>query len=277
MMNSLWLRLSVCAYLLSACGNRAPQRDLWADDKNDGDATERETAENGPRGGVTLLISAPDTGRADSESDRDTDTSLDRETDEETDAPPHYPQIPFDELTVMLNPYGRAPLTAVVKVSHPLLDPREVMVMRVTVEGLDEADEDLNAVLYPTTDAYQRSFDISDLLEEGEVGIPVLGLFHDALNHVHVAVETPSLAFSGETDIQTERLSALEGEVVSVDVLVPKRMEPGLTFLNDRVYDNRGNCRWKGPKIYRLLENGNILIGLDEWSWLGKSVVNRSL
>ncbi len=185
--------------------------------------------------------------------------------------------VTLENIEVLLNPYGRAPLTAIIKVTHPLLVPEEVRSIRVTVEGQGDPPEDLVAELDPRSEAYRTSFDMGDQVFAGELGIPVLGLYPESDNRIGLEVGTPDATFRGEVVITTDVIPELEGETARVQVLDPDRIEPGWTYIDKRVYDHQGRCRWIGPRLYHILENGNILIAIDEYNWLGRRVRDRSL
>ncbi len=178
----------------------------------------------------------------------------------------------FTGLSVLVNPYESAPLAAVVKVARPGLEPADVRTITVTVHAIPDGAEDLTATLDVQSDAFRTNFDMSDLLDPGEVGIPVLGLYAGALNRVSFAVETAGERFEGEVDIETEPIQDLDGEIVTLEVLDADRMTPGWTYLDDRVYDSEGNLRWYGKSVLQVMQNGNILWKVKEKNWLGKTV-----
>ena len=182
-----------------------------------------------------------------------------------------------DDMEIVLDPYDAAPLSAVLKVRHPDLNPSTVEKMTVVIEGLDGPDSDLVGELDPQSDAFKANFDVSDLLEDDEIGVPVLGLYPGTENRVGFILEAEGGSYRGCARIETDAVSDFEGEIVSVDVLNPERMQPGMTYMDDRVYDHYGRYRWAGPKIHQILRNGNILSSISEFNWLGKAVKKRTL
>ncbi len=178
---------------------------------------------------------------------------------------------------VVVNPYRLAPLTAVVKATCAGIAPKDVESISITVAGIDEGAGDLTGVVRPGAENYQDNFDMSDMLEGDEIGIPVLGLYPDHDNRVRFEIRTPADNCSGEVVIKTDPIKEIEGESVTVDLLDEGRMEAGWTYLNYRVYDHAGRCRWYGMDILQRLPNGNILKGNDEFNWLGRAVKRRSL
>ncbi|MBN2716362.1 MAG: aryl-sulfate sulfotransferase [Deltaproteobacteria bacterium] len=185
-------------------------------------------------------------------------------------------QIELSDVGVTRNPYNRAPLCAIISAYHNELQPADVTEIHVTVSKKGGAS-DLAAVLNPRSDAFLANFDMSDIVEPGEVGIPILGLYADYDNDVAFQIRTPAMYFNGRATISTGPLSSREGELVTVPVLNPEKMEPGWTYLNDQVFDHDGNIRWMGPPIHRIRSDGNIISRLDDHNWLGKKLVNRTL
>jgi arylsulfate sulfotransferase len=224
-------------------------------------------------------------GDTDSETDRDSgvlmDSGVDSESETESESNPipdtetdsdtmNSDPIPLSSVRVALDPYNAAPLTAVVIVDDARLIWEEILEIEVVIKGRGEGSADFIGVLNPHSASYWENFDVSDLLEEGEVGIPVLGLYADHNNIVEIDITTETHRFVSEVQIETKAIQSLSREEISIDLLNPGALEPGWLFLEDRVYDNQGNCRWKGPRIFRLNGNGNIMDIEGEWSWLGK-------
>jgi len=144
----------------------------------------------------------------------------------------------------------------------------------LTVAGQSPA-EDLVGDFYPQTERFKTNFAVDDLLVSGEVGVPVLGLYPDTVNDVLIRVYTAEQTFLGDIDITTGPV--LKEESVTVELTDSSRMEPGFTYLNDRIYDHHGNVRWKGPMIYRILSNGNIQGELTEYNLLGREIHSWTL
>ncbi len=202
--------------------------------------------------------------------DASTDTDAGSESDgtDTGTVPPH--------VEVILNPYTRPQLVAVIKMSHVDLVPEAVDRIEVTVKGQNDS-EDLTAELLPQSEAFKTNFDMSDLLDDKEVGIPVLGLFPGVENRVLFTVSDGVRSVSGEVDVETGPLDWVETERAIVRTADTTRMEPGWTWFNGRVYDHQGNLRWYSVPAYEHLENGNILTGVDEKNWLGRKVHDRTL
>ncbi len=152
------------------------------------------------------------------------------------------------------------------------MQPDQVTHIRVTVAGQDGA-QDLTADLSPQSAAFRATYAMQDRLAADELGIPVLGLYPSARNEVSFRVGDDSRAFTGHASITTTNPPEA-GDVVDVHASVPERMEPGLTYLNGRVYDRLGHLRWLGPDIYRITQRGTILSDTTEVNWLGK-VLNQ--
>ena len=178
-------------------------------------------------------------------------------------------------ISYILNPYEGAPLAAVAKASHDELIPADVVEIQIVIKGIDDEAADLIATLDPASSPFQTHFDVSEHLEANEVGVPVLGLYQDHVNEVRIEIRTETELFEGEIAIPTEPVPAIEDEVVTIHVADIEQMEPGWTYLNQRVYDNEGHCRWVGPQIYQIRSDGNILHRIDDKSWLGKPLVTR--
>ncbi len=180
--------------------------------------------------------------------------------------------IAAESITTLLNPYGNAQLAAVIVVSDPEIPPDKVDEIRVTVHGMTGDQDDFVGVLDPHSDSFLANFDMTDLLNPGETGIPVLGLYPDYVNRVSVALTVGERQFIGEVTIETEPVVKLANETVSITMPDPTRIEPGWTYIEDEVYDNHGTCRWVGPRIFHFTPNGNIRDLEGEWNWLGKRV-----
>lgn len=179
--------------------------------------------------------------------------------------------------TYILNPYGSAPLVAIAKVTHADLHPADTTEIKVTVQGRDDRADDLTALLHPQSDAFEINFSMRDKLDENEVGIPILGLYPDHENIIHFVIRTDARIFFGDMFIQTDPLPLQQLETTTVSIIDMDNMEPGWTYLNGRVYDHSGICRWYGPQILNVLANGNILESTNEINWLGAPLSTRRL
>ncbi|MBN2525998.1 MAG: aryl-sulfate sulfotransferase, partial [Deltaproteobacteria bacterium] len=184
--------------------------------------------------------------------------------------------VELTELTVVPNPYHRAPLTAIVSAFHENLSPEDVTQIHITIAGKDGAS-DLSAELTPSSPSFLGHFDMSDIVDTANVGIPVLGLYPDYNNVVNFQIQTATMQFKGTVTIPVAPIAELENEVVTISVADREKMAPGWTFLNGRVYDHDGNCRWLGPNIFRIRSDGNIIGRTDDYNWLGRLLVKRTL
>jgi len=186
----------------------------------------------------------------------------------------------FNQVTVSVAPYG-VEMTAIIKVVHEGLLPEDVIRFGITVHGQGDSIEDLTADLYPNTEAYKVNFDISDKLEDNEIGIPILGLHYNTSSLVTFEIETESDVYRGQVTIQTGDISEemlAETESATAEVLDSAKITPGWTWVTRRVYDNAGNLRWFGPRFYVVLRNGNLLrTNLDEINLMGKTIIARQL
>lgn len=212
-----------------------------------------------------------------SESDIELVTDTDSDTEIKVDPWPEVAPTALADVRYLLNPYDTAPLSAMIIVSDEGLVPEAVSRMEITVGGQGVGGEDLVAEVFPQTEGYKNNFDMSDRLLHGEFGIPVLGLYPASDNEVRFRFTDGQRIFEGEVVIPVVDAVSGEGDTVIISAADPDRMEPGFTYLNGRMYDRLGNLRWVGPRIYRILRNGNYLAELNEMNWLGKTVVNRTL
>jgi len=157
----------------------------------------------------------------------------------------------FEEPLVIQDPYGRAPLSALV-----LFETDEPMEITVTVEG--------------QTDETDISHTYSGHGTEHE--IPVLGLYPNIENNVTLTAETET----GETTETTLRMATapVPEDMLgfSVETAQTERMEEGLTFIQPSYYptavDSNGDVRWYSiPQTYnqlKRLDNGNLLLSTLE-------------
>ena len=182
----------------------------------------------------------------------------------------------LSDMTVLLNPYHRAPLSAIVSVYHDGLNSADVTEIAVTIAGKDGAS-DLTASLNPKSDAYHANYDMSDMVPPTHVGVPILGLYADYDNDVTFRILTAEAVFIGSATITTPFFNTTAGEVVKISVLNPEEIEPGWTYLNNLLYDHEGQLRWRGPSIHRIRSDGNIISRRDDYNWLGKTLVRRTL
>jgi arylsulfate sulfotransferase len=196
------------------------------------------------------------------------------------------------DLEVKLDPYGVAPLSALVTV--PGVRPECVRSVTVAVAGQD--GEDLEATL-----AYDAAFlgrwgcpDLSP--RQPAVQVPVVGLYPDHANEVRVAVAEGGAVRTVTMTIATAPVSAW---LPTVEIVTAERelMEPGWNlagFLAGEngfkarpfVFDHHGRIRWVllladavSPGFITPVEplrNGNLVLGFGdavyEYSLLGREV-----
>ncbi|MBI5481514.1 MAG: aryl-sulfate sulfotransferase [Deltaproteobacteria bacterium] len=197
------------------------------------------------------------------------------------------------DVDATLDPYGVAPLAAVVAV--PRVKPECVRSVAVTVTGLD--GEDL-AVTLPYDAGYRERYACPDLLRAGQqaVPVPVLGLYPDHANEVRVAVSEGGAVHTASLTITTGPIAAWLPTVV-IAAAERDLMEPGWNLAGFRagengfkarpfVFDHHGRIRWVllasaavAPGFvtpFEPLRNGNLLLGFGdavyEHSLLGREV-----
>lgn len=207
-----------------------------------------------------------------------------------------------DEYEVQLDPYGNCPLVAVVNLHG--IEPSEVEQLEVVVAGQNGA-ADFAREYSPTDPDFVVQWDTSDLIfSEAGVHVPVLGLYADTENPVHISVELFDGSRVDRTlDIET-RLSNPDEPAwvpsIQVKTAMTDQMEPGWTFAELSIepdpappivfvdwtrtiaFDERGAIRWVLRPDLPLGEtftttlgiNGNLLTGsfdtLVEVSKLGR-------
>ncbi len=196
-------------------------------------------------------------------------------------APEQYGQVVAladGNIEVVNDPYGHAAFVAVIKVTHDALDTAEVLEYHVDIESPGEGRPGLYEMLYPQSVAFKNNFDMSDILATGQVGIPVLGLYTDAVHTVSFEIITQSRSFTGQAVIATPAMPEKWDGKVTVHVQEPAAMEAGWTSFDDAVFDHSGHLRWFGPEINLVLANGNYMdrTMVNERNFLGKYVVNRN-
>jgi hypothetical protein len=240
------------------------------------DSDETDSFDSGVHMDSEIDSNTETSGDAGLETDSDTGTSEDTgseiDSDTESDTEDEPTIIAPENIRYLLNPYGNAPLSAVILISGEEIIPEEVEEIQVTVEGITDDADDFTGVLDPHSETFFSNFDTTDLHDVLETAIPVLGLYPDWANQVSFAVTSGSHQFIGAVTIETDPIADVTNETVSISIADPAHIEPGWTFLEDRVYDNNGDLRWFGPRIFRIAANGNIRDLDGEWNWLGKRV-----
>jgi arylsulfate sulfotransferase len=210
-----------------------------------------------------------------------------------------------DKVRTIVNPYGIAPLAALIDVSAETgiseEDVREVMVTLTDAKGRSETFE----IPYGSPE-YEVNYGVPDIagLSKDGVIIPVLGLFADTTTSVKVQIVVGS---SRRRFVYEERITArLESDesdllrngypVISAVTKSAKEMEPGMTLLSFSIgnkgrfitrpiiIDASGVVRWvlrldslgEWASPVERLENGNLLFGqgryVYEYSMLGRRV-----
>ena len=158
---------------------------------------------------------------------------------------------------VMVDPYGHNPLAAVVNL-HGIVE-TQVQEVKVVVKGQGGA-RDFEKIYSPGQTDLHR-FDTSDLtFPEAGYKVPMVGLYADQVNEVHILV---SLLDQGYADITlsiethlTNPGDAVWAPSIQVNTAIPDLMEPGWTVAeisleSDPTYwtrpiafDEQGAIRW---------------------------------
>ncbi len=198
-----------------------------------------------------------------------------------------------DQVQVNLDPYGVAPLSAIVTVRG--VRPDCVRKVSVTVSGLD--GEDLETSLaYDQT--YAERYECPELRvnDQGAVQVPVLGLYPAHVNQVRISVIEDGAVHTSTISITTTPLPTWMPSVRIV-VVDPSSMEPGWNLASYSagengfkarpfVYDHHGRIRWLFMAEKAIspgfitpmtpLRNGNFLLAFDntvyEYSLVGREV-----
>jgi arylsulfate sulfotransferase len=197
----------------------------------------------------------------------------------------------LDAWEVRLDPYGVAPLSAVVELRG--IDPALVEKVRVVLSGLD--GEDLVQDLAPADRAFETNFGDPEWDEE-LIHVPVLGLYPGHRNRVRVEVTTRDGDHDRDLEIETRPLDA-SFPTIRIVKKNPALMEPGWNLAGFShasgqflarpfIYDHFGKIRW----VLRLdqaispgfitpiqrLANGNLCCGcggyIYEYNMLGREV-----
>lgn len=194
-------------------------------------------------------------------------TSGDTFDSEGSAGPIDVPSLPY-----ILDPYRRTPLAALVPVRPSDIGLSEIAEVTVTVRGDGPGAQDLTATLDPRTEEFQANFAAPELLEEGAVGIPIIGLYPDTDNRVEIRLRDDETTVRSELVITTPSVPE-QSETVIVHVADAERMTPGLTWVKYRLYDEQGRIRWVGPNAFSFARNGNMLdYGFGEVTWIGRTV-----
>ncbi|MCA9494002.1 MAG: aryl-sulfate sulfotransferase [Myxococcales bacterium] len=188
------------------------------------------------------------------------------------------PPVDIEQIEVTVNPYLAAPLTAVVSLAHPDLDPAAVEEASLTLSSEDPACGPVEVTWDPRSEGFQRAFGLADWEGlPGGLALPVLGLCPNTEHTAAFTLRSPGATWVAEASITAGGVSAVDGETVTVTVADTARMAPGWTWLGKRVYDERGTLRWFGPDVLTRLEDGTFLAGLQTWNVLGRQLTERTM
>ena len=148
----------------------------------------------------------------------------------------------FDEPFIKLNPYGRTPLTALVKVDNSLADKK----VSILVRGAFGSED------------YSYSTRINSLGE-----LPIVGLFPKCENRVKISLEDGRIK---ELSINTGALDDILPAIV-IEKKIANRMEDGMNLVSF-------NTKEKAmPFVFDI--NGNIRYVLDISSTINKAYVGK--
>lgn len=196
--------------------------------------------------------------------------------------------LPATGLRILLDPYGVAPLSALVAVPSVHRDCIREVVIHVAAEGAEPLD-----VALPFDDAYLRSYDDADLISENEFPVPILGLVAEAENQVRIDLVEDALVRRAELTIGTDALPPSLPDI-EIPVREDALMEPGWNLVafsagengfkpRPFVFDRDGRIRWLlrvdeavSPGFVTPMEplrNGNLLLAVGstvyEYGFLG--------
>lgn len=204
-------------------------------------------------------------------------------------------EIVLNEKTIIYDPFGTAPLTAIIRVGHDDLLPHDVEKIKITILGKKDG-VDIIGEMHPKNENFKNQFfDITKekkhsniiISRKDSVEIPILGLYPNYKNQVLYNIETSSNLFIGEATLQTRELPDKSLSII-IDEVKTRDMEPGevtwITFDQynfDFMFDSTGEIRWiidaRGNSDLRILKNGNLLIKpwrhashLSEYTFLGE-------
>src|SRR5690606_32919862 len=144
------------------------------------------------------------TGDTSSESGdvRDSSTSaVEDESGGETGAGEDPIDVP--PLDYILNPYRRTPLAAIVPVRPIDVGLNEITEVTVTIRGDGPEARDFTATIDPRTEEFQANFAAPEVLEEGQIGIPIIGLYPDLENRVELRLRDGATVVRSELVITT--------------------------------------------------------------------------
>lgn len=154
--------------------------------------------------------------------------------------------IYVSDTSVVLNPFGTAPLTALVRSQMPLKGRFGVKVL-----GKGENGIAIEHKLAPFTASHD---------------IPILGLYIDHENEIELTFmnEDGKFRASKRIQVRTEPLTVYLNPEILQNQLPPN--DDGIFFISDRKlgFDQRGEVRWAytgdARYLYRKLRNGNLVV-----------------
>lgn len=184
--------------------------------------------------------------------------------------------IDVPNLDYILDPYRRTPLAAIVPVRPEEVGLNEITEATITVRGDGPGARDFTATIDPRTPEFQANFGAPDLLEEGQIGIPIMGLYPALENHVELRLRDGTTVVRSELVIPTSSVPE-QSETVIVHV-ADADMRDNFAWVRHRLYDDRGRIRWTGPSAFSFMRNGNMLDwGFREVNWIGRFVAGWSV
>jgi arylsulfate sulfotransferase len=218
-----------------------------------------------------------------------------------------YPAVPIDpgKVRTILNPYGIAPLVALIDVSAES-GISKTAVRKVSVTLTDANGRGETYALPYGSPEYEVNYGVPDVdgVQQDDITVPVLGLFADTTTSVRIEIvdDSSRRRFVHDERIAT-RLETDENDAfrqgypeISADTRSAARMEPGMTLLSFSmgnegrfatrpiVIDSSGAIRWvlrldflgEWASPVERLENGNLIFGrgryVYEYSMLGRRV-----
>ncbi len=200
------------------------------------------------------------------------------EGDTATDTNPEgVPVFEIDDPSILINPYGNTHFVAVIAVSHDELQ-NGVYEIHVNLVGQGDEQPGYTEYLYSESEAFQTNFDMSDILETGQLGIPVFGLYPGVSNTVNFRIYSEEAVGVGTTTISLPEYTDNPHETAIIHAADTGSMEPGWITMDGWAFDHFGNLRRDGGQIHRKLENGNFLDStrVNERSVLGRLLINRT-
>ena len=186
--------------------------------------------------------------------------------------------IPLEVVDVRVNPYGNAPLVAVVVVENPALADPNLIEIRLEIASTRADCLPTTASWDPRAGSYAAAFDAAAFAGPGQLAVPVLGLCPDTDHTVSLEILGEGWLGSARATLYTSLLPDLSAEVVTVHAADLEAMAPGWTWVDNRVYDHTGMLRWVGTaRVEQPLPTGVYQSKIDQFDWLGRRTQARSL